>query len=70
MIVNTTKVATGDNGNPATETVLDNITTVSIANKYVMGKKNTLYSSTDGSNDATKLELNLSVVTAAQAGIQ
>lgn len=70
MIVNTTKVATGDNGNPATETVLDNITSVSIANKYVMGKKNTLYSSTDGSNDATKLELNLSVVTAAQAGIQ
>ncbi len=70
MIVNTTKVATGDNGNPATETVLDNITTVAIANKYVMGKKNTLYSSTDGSNDATKMELNLSVVTSAQAGIE
>ena len=69
MIVNTTKVATGDNGNPANETVLDNITSVAIANKYVMGKKNTLYSSTDGSNDATKLELNLSVVTSAQAGI-
>ncbi len=70
MIVNTTKVATGDNGNPATETVLDNITTVAIANKYVMGKENTLYSSTDGSNDATKIELNLSVVTSAQAGIE
>ena len=70
MIVNTTKVATGDNGNPATETVLDNITTVAIANKYVMGKENTLYSSTDGSNDATKMELNLSVVTSAQAGIE
>lgn len=69
MIVNTTKVATGDNGNPATETVLDNITTVAIANKYVMGKKNTLYSSNDGSNNVTKLELNLSVVTSAQAGI-
>ena len=69
MIVNTTKVATGDNGNPANETVLDDITSVAIANKYVMGKKNTLYSSTDGSNDATKLELNLSVVTSAQAGI-
>lgn len=70
MIVNTTKVATGDNGNPANETVLDNITTVEIAKKYVMGKKNTLYSSTDGSNDATKLELNLTIATPAQAGIE
>lgn len=70
MIVNTTKVATGNDGNPATETVLDNITSVAIANKYVMGKKNALYSSTDGSNDVTKLELNLSVVTSAQAGIE
>lgn len=69
IIVNTTKCATGDNGNPANETVLDVITTVPIANKYVMGKKNTLYSSTDGSNDATKLELHLSVGATAQAGI-
>ena len=69
IIVNTTKCATGDNGNPANETVLDYITTVPIANKYVMGKKNTLYSSTDGSNDATKLELHLSVGATAQAGI-
>lgn len=69
MIVNTTKVATGDNGNPASETVLDNITTISIANKYVMGKKNTLYSSSEGSNDSDMLELNMVIATPAQAGI-
>lgn len=70
MIVNTTKAETGDNGNPCTETILDNITTVTLANKYVMGKKNTLYDASDGTNDTSKLEFNLSIVTPATAGIE
>ena len=70
MIVNITRTETGDNSNPAVETILDNITTVAIANKYVMGKKNTLYNATNGTNDTSKLELNLTIATPAQAGVE
>ena len=70
IIVNTTKAEIGDNGNPATETILDNITSEALAKKYFMGKKNSLYSDSDGSNDLTKLDLNLIVATPAQAGIE
>lgn len=71
-IVNTTRIMTGSDNNPAILTEISGespVTSVSIANKHLIGTSNALYDATAGSSDLDKFDFNIVVGTEAQAGI-
>lgn len=69
LIVNTTNFQYGTDANPAVITQGDIITTTALANKWLMGSVSALYDATNGTSDASKVDFNYVIATAAQAGI-
>ena len=70
QIVNTTQFQYGTNATPAVITQGDVVTTTALANKWLMGSSSSLYNAANGTSDASKVDFNYSIVTAAQAGIE
>ena len=70
QVVNTTKFQYGTNATPATITTGDVVTTTAVANKWLMGSSSSLYDATNGTSDASKVDFNYQIVTAATAGIE
>ncbi len=69
LITTSAKILQGANVNPENPTVVS-FSSLSDTYPYIQGASCRAYSATDGTSDTGKLELHLSLVTAAQAGIQ
>ena len=70
QVVNTTNFQYGTNATPAVITQGDVVTNTALANKWLMGSSSSLYNAANGTSDASKVDFNYTLVSAAQAGIE